>query len=62
MTPRGRDYLAQQAIDQAERGDYAELERLRTLLARPYDEQPEMAAYSAEPPPWGRELEVSCSS
>lgn len=57
-----RNYLAQQAIDQAERGDYAELERLRTLLARPYDEQPEMAAYSAEPPPWGRELEVSCSS
>jgi uncharacterized protein YdiU (UPF0061 family) len=57
-----RNYLAQQAIDRAERGDYAELERLRTLLARPYDEQPEMAAYADEPPQWGRELEVSCSS
>ena len=57
-----RNYLAQQAIDRAERGDYAELERLRGLLARPYDEQPEMVAYAAEPPLWGRELEVSCSS
>jgi hypothetical protein len=57
-----RNYLAQQAIDRAERGDYSELERLRALLTRPYDEQPEMTAYAAEPPQWGRELEVSCSS
>lgn len=57
-----RNYLAQQAIAQAEQGDYAEVDRLLTLLATPYDEQPDMAAYAAEPPDWGRHLEVSCSS
>ena len=57
-----RNYLAQQAIEQAERSDYGEVERLRALLARPYDDQPEMAGYAAEPPDWGRDLEVSCSS
>jgi hypothetical protein len=57
-----RNYLAQQAIVQAERGDYAEIERLLTLLSRPFDDQPGMQAYAAEPPDWGRQLEVSCSS
>ena len=57
-----RNYLAQQAIEQAERGDYDELERLRAVLTRPFDDQPEMAAYAAEPPDWGRGIEVSCSS
>jgi uncharacterized protein YdiU (UPF0061 family) len=57
-----RNYLAQQAISRAEEGDYSEIERLLGLLARPYDEQPEMAHYAAEPPHWGRHLEVSCSS
>ncbi|MDJ0740868.1 MAG: YdiU family protein [Gammaproteobacteria bacterium] len=57
-----RNYLAQQAIAQAEQGDYAELDRLLALLARPYDEQPGMQAYAAEPPDWGRALEISCSS
>ena len=57
-----RNYLAQRAIDQAEAGDYAEIERLRRLLARPCDDQPEYADYAAPPPDWGRELVVSCSS
>lgn len=57
-----RNYLAQQAIADAEQGDYNEVERLLALLSRPFDEQPEMAAYAAEPPDWGRDLEVSCSS
>jgi len=57
-----RNYLAEQAIRAAEAGDYAEIERLRLLLSRPYDEQPEMAAYAQEPPDWGRALAVSCSS
>lgn len=57
-----RNYLAQQAIAQAEQGDYGEIERLLALLSRPFDEQPAMAAYAAEPPDWGRHLEVSCSS
>lgn len=57
-----RNYLVQQAIERAERGDYAEVEHLLMLLSRPFDDQPGMAAYAAEPPEWGRHLEVSCSS
>jgi uncharacterized protein YdiU (UPF0061 family) len=57
-----RNYLAEQAIRDAERGDYREIERLQTVLSRPFDEQPDNAAYAQEPPDWGRELAVSCSS
>jgi uncharacterized protein YdiU (UPF0061 family) len=57
-----RNYLAQQAIVQAEQGDYGEVDRLLALLSRPYQEQPGMQAYAAEPPDWGRTLAVSCSS
>jgi uncharacterized protein YdiU (UPF0061 family) len=42
--------------------DYGELNRLLAALSRPYDEQPEHAAYAAEPPDWGRRLAVSCAS
>ncbi len=57
-----RNYLAQKAIERAEQGDYSETERLLRLLQSPYDEQPEMDRYAAEPPDWGRHIEVSCSS
>ncbi|MDP2226476.1 MAG: selenoprotein O and cysteine-containing protein, partial [Moraxellaceae bacterium] len=57
-----RNYLAQIAIDKAEAGDFSEIDVLRRLLAKPFDEQPEMASYAALPPDWGRHLEISCSS
>ncbi|WP_457676032.1 protein adenylyltransferase SelO, partial [Thiolapillus sp.] len=57
-----RNYLAQQAIDRAERGDFSEIDRLLRLLARPFDEQPENARYAALPPDWASGLSVSCSS
>lgn len=57
-----RNYLAQQAITQAEQGDYSEVRRLHTLLQTPYDEQPGNEAYAMAPPDWGKHLEVSCSS
>ncbi|MGB5671606.1 MAG: protein adenylyltransferase SelO family protein, partial [Sedimenticolaceae bacterium] len=57
-----RNYLVQRAIEQAEQGDYAEIDRLLVLLSRPFDDQPGMQAYASEPPDWGRHLEVSCSS
>lgn len=57
-----RNYLAQTAIDKAEKGDYSEIETLRQLLEKPFDEQPEMEAWAALPPDWGRHLEISCSS
>jgi len=57
-----RNYLAQQAIEQAEQGDFGETERLLKLLQSPYEAQAGMQAYAAEPPDWGRGIEVSCSS
>lgn len=57
-----RNYLAQIAIDKAEAGDFTEIENLRKLLSKPFDEQPENEHYAALPPDWGRHLEISCSS
>ncbi len=57
-----RNYLAQQAIEMAEGGDYSEIERLHGILQRPFDEQPEHEDYAAAPPEWSEELEISCSS
>ena len=57
-----RNHLAQKAIEQAEQGDHAELAALMTLFRHPFDEQPEMVSYAAEPPDDQRSIEVSCSS
>ena len=55
-----RNYLAQQAIELAEQGDYSELETLKLLLTRPYDEQPEFDRYAQKRPDWARD-KVGCS-
>jgi protein adenylyltransferase len=57
-----RNYLAQVAIDRAEQQDFSEIDRLFRLLQRPFDEQPEMDHYTAPPPDWARDIQVSCSS
>ncbi len=58
-----RNYLAEVAIRKArDERDYAEIERLRSILARPFDEQPEFNDYAKEPPDWAKEIAVSCSS
>ncbi len=57
-----RNYLAQQAIEQAENGDFSGLEKLVKLLSRPHDEQPEFESYAKSPPSWGKRISVSCSS
>ncbi|MEX8519257.1 MAG: YdiU family protein [Leptothrix sp. (in: b-proteobacteria)] len=57
-----RNHLAQEAIRQAEGGDYAEVTRLAQVLERPFDEQPEHSAYADFPPDWACSLEISCSS
>lgn len=57
-----RNYLAQQVIAAAEQEDFGPLEHLHQVLQRPFDEQPENAAYAAEPPDWARGLNLSCSS
>ena len=57
-----RNYLAQNAIEHAQNGDFAEVRKLLSILERPFDEQPEHEAYAALPPDWAAHLEVSCSS
>ncbi len=57
-----RNYLAQVAIDNAQRGDFSEVDRLLTLLQQPFDEQPEHDDYARLPPDWAAGIEVSCSS
>ena len=57
-----RNYLAQRAIDKAQQKDFSEIEVLRKILEKPFDEQPEHNDYAALPPDWASHLEVSCSS
>jgi uncharacterized protein YdiU (UPF0061 family) len=57
-----RNYLAQVAIEKAQNKDFTEVDKLLTVLERPFDEQPEHEQYAALPPDWASHLEVSCSS
>ncbi|ANR77644.1 hypothetical protein BBB57_04880 [Kosakonia sacchari] len=55
-----RNWLAQRAIDAAEKGDNSELERLHEALRQPFIDRSD--DYVSRPPDWGKRLEVSCSS
>lgn len=55
-----RNWLAQRAIEQAERGEYEEFARLHEVLRNPYADRND--DYASRPPEWGKRLEVSCSS
>jgi uncharacterized protein YdiU (UPF0061 family) len=57
-----RNYLAQQAIEAAQAGDFSVMQRLGRVLERPFDEQPEHAELARLPPDWARHISVSCSS
>lgn len=61
-----RNYLAQQAIEKAEQGDYSEIYRLQDIMRNPYGEQPEHEAYAQKRPEWARHKAgcsaLSCSS
>ena len=57
-----RNYLAQEAISAAERGDYAPVRELHQVLSQPFTEQPAFARYAQRPPEWGKHLSISCSS
>ena len=57
-----RNHLAETAIAQARQGNFNEVQRLLSVLQRPFDEQPEHEADAGFPPDWASHLEVSCSS
>ena len=55
-----RNYMAQLAIDDANKGDYKLIDELFNLLKKPYDEQPENEKWFAKRPDWARH-KVGCS-
>lgn len=61
-----RNYMAQMAIELAEKTDYSLINELYTLLLNPYDEQPKYEKWFAKRPDWAREKIgssiLSCSS
>lgn len=57
-----RNYMLQNAIELAEKGDYSEIEKLHKLIKKPFDEQPEFEQYAQCSPDWGKKLVISCSS
>lgn len=61
-----RNWMAQEAIDAATAGDTSRIERLLTVLQRPYDEQPDNEDLFARRPEWARNRPgcsaLSCSS
>ena len=55
-----RNYMAQLAIDAADKGDYKVIDELFQLLKKPYEEQPENEKLFAKRPEWARH-KVGCS-
>jgi uncharacterized protein YdiU (UPF0061 family) len=57
-----RNHLAQDAIDRAEAGDFSEIDKLLSILQKPFDEHPEHEDYSKPPAIGTPKIVVSCSS
>ena len=61
-----RNYMAQMAIELAEKEDYSLLNELYKLLLHPYEEQPEFEKWFVKRPDWARQKigssMLSCSS
>jgi uncharacterized protein YdiU (UPF0061 family) len=55
-----RNYMAQLAIDEANKGDYKLIDELFNVLKKPYNEQPENEKWFAKRPEWARD-KVGCS-
>ncbi|MGK0386732.1 MAG: hypothetical protein ACI849_001350, partial [Patiriisocius sp.] len=49
-----RNYMAQVAIDAADKGDYSVIDELFNVLKKPYEEQPESEKWFAKRPDWAR--------
>ena len=57
-----RNHLAQKAIEMAQQDDFSEIQKLMTILATPFDDQPQNEDYAKPPHPGENHIEVSCSS
>ena len=61
-----RNYMAQLAIDAADKGDYSVLSTLSEMLKKPYEDQPEYDEYYTKRPDWAKNKigcsQLSCSS
>ena len=57
-----RNYLAQVAIEKAEKGDFSEVNKLLEILKNPFLDHKGLDDYAKESPEWGKNLEISCSS
>ncbi len=55
-----RNYMAQLAIDEANKGQYTLIDEFYQLLKKPYDEQPAAEKWFAKRPEWARH-KVGCS-
>lgn len=57
-----RNWIAQEAIEQAQAGRFGLIEELRRLFADPFAEHPELERFAEPPSGAAREIAVSCSS
>ena len=57
-----RNYLAQQVIEETERGESSALAALHQALQNPFRLEEQQRELFNRPPEWGKTLEVSCSS
>ena len=59
-----RNWIAQNAIEKAEKNDFSEIKRVLRVLQSPFEYQTEAEdnGYASPPPMWSKQLKVSCSS
>jgi len=57
-----RNYMAQEAIEAAEKNDFLLLNTLLIILSQPFEEFPEHQKFANKSPKWAKDLEISCSS
>lgn len=57
-----RNYMAEEAIREADNGNYAPVDELLLLLRSPFDDHPAYQRFADEVPDWAGWIELSCSS